>query len=361
VPSRGRPAAADAARRPGRGVSLLFPGPVLVMGAGAIGCYLGGRLALAGAEVHFVGRPRVLAPLRAHGLTVVEPGGEPATVPAAALRLHESVPAGRPVALALLCVKSGATAAAAAALGAALAPGTLVVSMQNGLHNAEVAAQAAPALRVRAGMVPYNVAAIAPATWLRGSAGALALQDDAAVRAWLPALRAAGLAAAAHADMRAVQWAKLLLNLNNPVNALSGRPLRAQLLDPDLRRVTAALMAEAIELLQAARQPLARLTPLPAAALPALMRLPTPVFRLLAARLLRIDARARSSMADDLALGRRTEIAALCGEVVRLAGALGREAPRNARMVTLVEAAEAGALALPCAPGELRRTIESAR
>ena len=35
-------------------------GPVLIMGAGSIGCYLGGRLALAGHDVHFVGRPRVL-------------------------------------------------------------------------------------------------------------------------------------------------------------------------------------------------------------------------------------------------------------------------------------------------------------
>ncbi|MGN6526236.1 MAG: 2-dehydropantoate 2-reductase [Burkholderiaceae bacterium] len=338
-----------------------FPGRVLVMGAGAIGCYLGGRLAAAGADVHFVGRPRVLAELRAHGLTVLESDGSRASVPAGALRLHEFVPAGLPVALVLLCVKSGATAEAASELAASLAPGTLVASMQNGLHNAELAAQAAPSLQVCAGMVPYNVAAVAPGTWLRGSSGALALEDDPALRAWLPALRAAGLAAATHADMRAVQWAKLLLNLNNPVNALSGRPLRAQLLDADLRRVTAALMSEAAALLRVARQPLARLTPLPAAALPALMRLPTPLFRLVAARLLRIDPRARSSMADDLALGRRTEIAALCGEVVRLAGSLGRDAPRNARMVTLVEAAESGTLAVPCEPGELRRTIESAR
>jgi 2-dehydropantoate 2-reductase len=54
--------------------------------------------------------------------------------------------------------------------------------------------------------------------------------------------------------------------------------------------------------------------------------------------MLRIDDKARSSMADDLALGRRTEIDALCGEVVRLARSNGARAPLSAKMVELVEA-----------------------
>jgi 2-dehydropantoate 2-reductase len=133
--------------------------------------------------------------------------------------------------------------------------------------------------------------------------------------------------------MAAVQWAKLLLNLNNPVNALSGLPLRAQLLDRDWRACTAALMAEALAVLAQARQPLARLTPLPPACLPALLRAPTPVFRLLAARMLRIDDQARSSMADDLARGRQPEIDALCGAVVRLGQKVCVPTPRNQAML----------------------------
>jgi 2-dehydropantoate 2-reductase len=312
------------------------------MGAGSIGCYLGGRLALAGLDVRLVGRPWVLAALRTHGLALEEPGGRaPERVSRRRLRLHEAPPASRDVGLVLLCVKTAAVAAAAAALDAALAPGTPVIAFQNGLHAAEVARAAAPRLRVLAGMVPFNVAQLAPGHFLRGSEGALALQDDAVAQHWQPVLARAGLPARLHDDMRAVQWAKLLLNLNNPVNALSGLPLRAQLLDVRLRRETATLMAEALALLEAAGQPLARLTPLPPRWLPRLLQLPTPVFRLLAARLLRIDPRARSSMADDLACGRVTEIDALCGEVVRLARALGREAPANAGMVRRIEAAQA--------------------
>jgi 2-dehydropantoate 2-reductase len=69
---------------------------------------------------------------------------------------------------------------------------------------------------------------------------------------------------------------------------------------------------------------------------PWVLRLPTPLFRLAATRMLRIDATARSSMADDVAHGRPTEIEALCGEVVQLARGLGLAAPLNARITTLV-------------------------
>lgn len=307
------------------------------MGAGAIGLWLGGRLAAAGVEVHFVGRPRVLDPLRANGLTLSDLDGFSATVPPASLCLHEAVPAGLAPALVLLCVKSGATASAATELGAALPAATAVWSMQNGLHNAEEARAAAPGLDVAAGMVPYNVAQLDAARVHRGSGGDLAIEDVESARRWAPVFAAAGLALRRHGDMRAVQWAKLLLNLNNPVNALSGLPLKAQLLDEHFRGCTAALMAEALALLQAARVPLARLTPLPPGAVPWLMRLPTPLFKVAAARLLSIDERARSSMADDLALGRPTEVRQLCGEVVRLAQSRGREAPLNQRMIELVE------------------------
>jgi 2-dehydropantoate 2-reductase len=133
-----------------------------------------------------------------------------------------------------------------------------------------------------------------------------------------------------------VLWGKLLLNLNNPVNALSGRPLRAPLLDRSHRRVLAALQDEALRWLDAAGIAPARLTPLPARRVPALLRLPTPLFRLVAARTLRIDERARSSMADDLRRGRATEVDLLCGEVVRLATSLGGAAPLNARIAALV-------------------------
>ena len=134
------------------------PGSVLVMGAGSVGCFVGGMLAAAGVDVTFVGRPRILDALRSDGLTLTDLDGAEVRLPATALHLHERVPAGLAPALVLLAVKSSATAEAAAELEAALPAGTLVLSLQNGVANAQAASVAAPALQVLPGMVPYNIA-----------------------------------------------------------------------------------------------------------------------------------------------------------------------------------------------------------
>ncbi|MFO1250767.1 MAG: 2-dehydropantoate 2-reductase [Inhella sp.] len=310
--------------------------PIWVLGAGAIGLFVGGRLAAAGANVHFIGRARLRDEIaQAGGLLLTDLEGPEHRL--AALQWHEAEPPGVP-GLVLLCVKSGATASALADL--ALPSGTPVLSLQNGVDNARLAQQVAPQARVLAGMVPFNVAHVGPGHWHRGSSGQLAAQDAPALQPWQALFERAALPLQLHRDMSAVQWAKLLLNLNNPVNALSGLPLRAQLLNADWRACTAALMAEALQVLRAAGIRPARLTPLPPGWLPALMRLPTPLFERLAARMLRIDAQARSSMADDLAAGRPTEIDALCGAVLRLAQAQGLQAPRQRLMVELLSAAQ---------------------
>jgi len=314
------------------------PGTVLVMGAGAVGCWIGGCLRAAGVPVTFVGRPRVLDAVRRHGLALTALDGGARSVAADQLDLKDTPPPDATPALVLLCVKSGATASAAAELGRVLPTGTLVVSMQNGISNAPLAQANALRLTVRPGMVPFNVAELGPGRYHRGTSGVLAAQDHPTLRPWQPVFDAAGVPLTLHADLAPLQWGKLLLNLNNPVNALSGLPLRAQLLERDHRACMAALIDEALRALKAAGITPAKLTPLPPAALPTALRLPTVIFRLLAFRLLRIDAKARTSMADDLAHGHTTEIDALCGEVVRLAKAHGLAAPANERISELVRA-----------------------
>jgi 2-dehydropantoate 2-reductase len=311
---------------------------VLVMGAGSVGCWLGGRLQAAGATVHFVGRPRMLSALGQQGLTLTDRDGGRLHLPAHSLQLHRSLPADLAPDLVLLCVKSAATATAAVELGGLLPPGTPVVSMQNGIANTAIAQSAAPQLVLLPGMVPFNVAEPAPGHLHRGTEGRLAAQDHPTLRLLQPLLAAAGLPITLHPDLRPVQWGKLLLNLNNAVNALSGLPLRSQLLDRDLRCCTAALIGEALAVLRHAGIRPARMSPLPPAWLPWVLRLPTPLFRLVAARMLRIDDQARSSMADDLALGRTTEVDVINGEVLRLASSVHRPAPRNARVAELVRA-----------------------
>ncbi|HEY1089852.1 MAG TPA: 2-dehydropantoate 2-reductase [Burkholderiaceae bacterium] len=315
-------------------------GPILVMGAGSIGCFLGGMLAAAGLEVHFVARPRVLTDLQSAGLRVSDLEGRDHRIEPAALHLHPAPPPGITPALTLLCVKSGATAEAAAQLGAVLPAGSVVISMQNGVGHAERAHAVAPGLTVLPGMVPFNVAELAPGHFHRGTGGALATQAHAALDAVAQAFETQGLKLKQHANLAAVQWGKLLINLNNPVNALSGRPLREELMQRGYRRCFAALQAEGLEVLAAAGITPAQVLALPPQKFIKVLRLPTFALRLIARKMLDIDPKARSSMADDLSLGRKTEIDALCGALVELARKHGLSAPLNERMQALVHACE---------------------
>jgi len=312
---------------------------VLVMGAGAVGCWIGGCLRAAGVPVVFVGRPRVIDALRQHGLSLTDLDGGARAVPPSDLELATAPPAGSAPAMVLLCVKSGATAQAMRELATTLRAGTPVLSMQNGLSNAPAARAAAPGLTVLAGMVPFNVVELRPGRYHCAIRGELAVEEHPALHAWLPVFARAGVPLSLHADLQPLQWGKLLLNLNNPVNALSGLPLRTQLLERDHRICMAALIDEALQALRAAGITPARLTPLAPATLPHALRLPTVIFRLLAFRMLRMDPHARTSMAYDIQHGRPTEIDALCGEVVRLARQHGTAAPVNERISELVRAA----------------------
>ncbi|WP_280276211.1 2-dehydropantoate 2-reductase [Nocardia wallacei] len=315
---------------------------VTVLGAGSIGVFVGGKLAAAGADVTFVGRPRLLDEISTAGLRLTDlDGGDDRVAPSAfrtATTPHDADSAD----LVLITVKSAQTVAAADQLAEHVRPGTVVLSLQNGIGNDTAIRESLPSCVVLAGMVMFNVVHHDGGRFHRGTEGGLAVADDAALQRFAPLFRRGGLELARHADLRPVQWAKLLLNLNNPINALSGRPLREELAERDYRRCLALAQIEALAVMGRARIRPARLTVLPPALMARLLTVPDTLFARVAGSVLAVDPMARSSMADDLARGRRTEIRWLCGEIVNLGRMVGAPTPVNARLAELIEAAEHG-------------------
>ncbi|CAM2153422.1 2-dehydropantoate 2-reductase [Paraburkholderia tropica] len=316
---------------------------IFIYGAGSVGCYLGGRLLAAGGDVAFIGRARIADALRAEGLTLSRHDARRWQVPPE--RVDVATHAARAIAadLVLVTVKSAATPVAAAELAGVLRPGAVVVSFQNGVGNADVLRAALPHQTVLEGMVPFNVVERGPGAFHQGSAGELVIRHAPAMQPFVDAFRQAELPLVEHADMLPVQWAKLLLNLNNAINALANRPLKEELSQRAYRLCLAMAQKEALALLGLAGIRPAKVTPLPATWIPRLLAVSDAWFERLGRAMLTIDPHARSSMSDDLAAGRSTEIDWINGEVVRLAGHLGRKAPVNGRLVELVREAERSA------------------
>src|SRR5690349_3667816 len=134
---------------------------VLVVGAGAVGSYYGGRLALAGHDVTLLGRKNHVDAIQRDGLTIDSKITGKHNV---RVQAFETAPASKPPDLVLLCVKSYDTEAAALSLREALAPQSVVLCLQNGIDNHEVAGRVLGASRVHPTVVYCGVRIPAPGT-----------------------------------------------------------------------------------------------------------------------------------------------------------------------------------------------------
>lgn len=334
-----------------------------IMGAGAIGCYFGGRLVASGAaDVIFVGRQSLADAIAEHGLTLREFDDEE-NIPASRIRFETGASALADCDVVLCCVKSGATAETARDLAEVLSPDAVVVSLQNGMRNPDVLRIGLPRNRVVAAIVGFNVVMREHAVFHHTTSGPLLVEVKSASRdrRWIDALRASQVEVQEENPIAPEQWTKLLFNLNNAINALSGVPTRQMVLSRDYRRIVAMVLDEALDVLEVAGIRTAKFRGVPLRTMAFIMRLPTPIVRLVVRAQLRIAPDSRSSMWQDLARGRQTEIDFLNGEVVRLADKHGVDAPLNRRIVELVKAAEQAGTGSPeLSAGALMRALRAA-
>ena len=306
---------------------------ITVLGAGSIGCYVGGVFAAAGHPVTLIGRDTLVTAL-ADGLTVSAMDGTP----------HRSTPivTADPAALGdattiLLCVKSSDTASAAQIIHDHAPDTAQIISLQNGVTNCDILGQMLGPDRITPGMVGFNVVRSGPDHFSQTTDGEIILGLTG--QPLCDALGHTPLTALCHDNMQGVQWSKLLMNLNNALNALSGLSLKTQLEDRNWRRVLAACISEGLAVARAERIRLERLGKVHPRILPTLLRLPDVIFRRIAQSMLRIDPAARSSMADDYAQGRMSEVDWLNGHIVDRGRAHGIATPVNEKVRTLVKTA----------------------
>lgn len=327
-----------------------------IFGAGSIGCHVGGALAAAGLAPVLVGRASMGERL-ADGIVVTRydgtepiapPGGFTYAVEADALSACDAI---------LVCVKSDATRDCAGQLARIARPDAVIVSLQNGISNPAMLRAALGERTVLAGMVAFNVAQIGTNRFHRGTGGDIHLEQGRGAREVADALAGAGVPTVVSEDIVPVQWGKLLYNLNNPVNALSGLPLKRQLSARPYRQVLAALIREALAVLAAAGIRPARVGRVGPRLLAPILELPDWLFVRIARGMLDIDDNAKTSMLEDLEKGRAPEIDWLNGEIVALGRRTGVATPVNDRVIELVKRMFAGKGPRHYAGPELKKAV----
>jgi 2-dehydropantoate 2-reductase len=327
--------------------------PIGIAGAGSIGCFVGGMSALAGRRVALLARPRVIGEIESHGLRLTSFEGLDRTIASSLLTLSEDPSIFSDVGAVLVTVKSADTPEIAGLIAKHAPPDAVIVSLQNGVGNVPVLRQRLPGRRVLAAMVPFNVIAAGEGRYHRATSGDIVIEQDEAHTA--DQLSVPGLKLRATADIAGVQWGKLLLNLNNALNALADIPLRQQLAQRAWRRLFADQMAEGLAAIRADGIKPVSSTPIPAGLMPHMLRLPDAVFGVLLGGTVKIDPRARSSMWEDLQRGRATEIDYLQGVITEIADRHGLKVPLSRRIVALIKNAEISGKGAPkLAPEQIR-------
>lgn len=296
---------------------------IAVMGAGAVGSFFGGMLARAGAEVTLIARGPHQEALARDGLFIdsihfQERVRVRASPEAAAVSGAELV---------LFCVKTLDTESAARSIAPYLGPGAVVLSLQNGVDNAEkiraaAGVQALPAVVYVAASLPE------PGRVRHAGRGDLVLGDAPRQPAAEIAatLERAGVPCRLTDNIQGELWQKLILNCaSNAVTALSRAGYAAAARNPFTRQTMTQAVEETVNVARAAG-----------------VRLPVDSQELTAnlLKLFESYGEAVSSTAQDIARGKRTEIDALNGYVARRGAELGVPAPVNQTLHALIKLIE---------------------
>ena len=328
--------------------------PIAVAGAGSIGCFVGGMCAAAGRRVVLLARAGVIEQIESNGLRLTSFAGFERQIASNQLTLSKDPSSLADAGVVLVTVKSQDTAEIADLIALHARPDAVIVSLQNGVGNVAVLRERLPGRRVLAGMVPFNVIGLGRGRFHRATSGDIVIEQDDSGTA--KQLSVPGLNMCPSGNITGVQWGKLLVNLNNALNALSDLPLRQQLAQRAWRMLFADQMAEGLAAIRAEGIRPVSSTPMPVGLTPHLLRLPDAVFAAVLGRTMKIDPEARSSMWEDLRRGRRTEIDYLQGVITAIADRHGLQVPISRRIVALVKSAEADGKGSPkLAPDQIRR------
>lgn len=304
---------------------------VAVVGAGAVGCYYGGMLAAAGVPVTLIGRAQHVDAMRRDGL-VIERAERRDVVRVDATTDVASASAANIV---LVCVKSPDTIKTAAALEPHLRADTVLVSLQNGVENAQWIADAV-GQTVLAAVVWVGAYMNGPGIVRHAGRGDLVLGiaracvdrpgAAARVREVAALFERAGVACPVADDIEAALWSKLIVNCAfNAISAVGRARYGRMARTPEIRTLMESAVREALAVARASGVTLDDDAML-ASVWRTAEALPTQY----------------SSTAQDIVRGKPTEVDMLNGLIARRGEAVGVEVPVNRTLHALVKLREAG-------------------
>jgi 2-dehydropantoate 2-reductase len=334
----------------------------LSFGAGAIGTYIGGSLALSEHEVVFLERASIVEELQQKGLTLQLPDGKHRLrTPKLAASLAEALEWG-PYDAALFALKSFDTQAALEVMQPYAGNLPPVICLQNGVENEAMIAAALGEAKVIPATVTSAIGRRATGDIVLERLRGVGLAAGHALSLRLyAAFNEASLRPRLYANVAAMKWSKLLTNLlANASSAILNMTPGEIFAHPGLFRLEMAQLREALAVMQAQQIPVVDLPGAPARLLALGASLPTAIARLLMQRALGSGRGGKMpSFYIDLHSGRgQSEVEYLNGAVARFGRRLGIPTPVNEYLTQTLLALTRGELPLDAYAGKAERLLE---
>jgi 2-dehydropantoate 2-reductase len=291
---------------------------IAVMGSGAVGCYYGAMLAQVGHKVMLIGRPQHVDAMHRHGL-ILERHSTATHVPVQAATEAEAV---RDAELVLFCVKSTDTKNAGQTMAPHLAQDTTILSLQNGVDNAERLQ-----LQLERPVIPtvvYVAAEMAgPGHVRHHGRGELILGPSPGSAALATLFTEAGIPTEVSDNAIGALWAKMILNCGyNALSAIAQQPYGPLAEAEDVRVVIKDVVQECLAVAEKME-----------------VCIPGDTWRAVA-QIVETMPTQYSSTAQDLARGKASEIDYLNGYILRKGQELGVATPVNRVLYVLVKLLE---------------------
>ncbi len=313
---------------------------ITILGAGAIGCYLAGCFYSENISVRMLGRHWFHNELARYGMTIVHHDGRRQSFAMNLLDYQTDASMLSGSNLIIVCVKNTDLPEAIQQIKS-YAPRATVISFLNGLESVDTLKKELPEADIVGGSVAYGVNYLGRGEFKKTTEGCLHLEASTSLKPWLSVLDKALGKSRLHDDIQAVLWTKLLLNLNNSINAISNLPLREQMRYRKYRKLWADCIREGLDVMSGfGIQPVDIGTRIPLEKMPYILDLPDILFRIVASGFLKIDARAHMSMWVDIQRGKTTEVDELNGKVIRFAEQLGMKAITNQKIYDQIKGLE---------------------
>ena len=332
---------------------------IVILGAGAIGCFVGASwahaLLEANIKVTLIGRKATFKFGGADHLVCSD--NDETMVDVKHFEIATDAEALKHADVILLAMKSTGLERAIEQIKTHSVSQTPIISLLNGLEPARQLRAALPDHSVVSGMVPFNVVWKSGNHLHKSSAGNLSLETSEISKLLAARVSATQVPIDLYEDLKPIQYGKLLLNLINPINALSGLALHKMLSQRQFRQIYAATLSEALNVYDAASIQWKKVGPISPKLGAKLLPSPNFFFNNTLLKLQKIDKTSITSMATDLINEKPTEIEVINGEIVRLAKEANTLAPINLKLMELIGKAEKQQEFEPLSSKQLARAL----